>query len=646
MRSRQLAIVIIVGYCVTCSDHASAQDVKHYLPPVGTVSETEIIDRKQAQQQESKQWAVRHDFKFHRRKLSDDLTWSHQIVDDAGKNYKAVHYDHGNGISVADVDNDGDLDIYLLSQVGPNALWKNDGRGNFVDVTEQAGVAVQDAISVAAAFADIDNDGDSDLYVTTVRFGNRMFENDGQGRFKDISIASGTNYNGHSSAATFFDFDNDGNLDLFVNNIGTYTTNRRGRSDYYVGLNDAFSGHLAENRTELSRLYRNIGGNQFVDVTSASKLVDPGWTGDAFPVDINNDGWVDLYTTNMQGLDRLWINEEGKTFRDETERYFPRTPWGAMGIQFFDIENDGDFDLAISDMHSDMTGNLPFDPKSERKPLDRKFPPTFLADFEKSIHGNVFFRNDGGTFDIDSESVGIETYWPWGISQGDLNADGYQDLFVTGSMNYPFRYGINSVLLNDNGRRFVHAEFVVGIEPRTNIDLYTDWFTLDCSNEDKSHTHCEDANTKSKLTVMGAIGSRSSVVFDIDQDGDLDIVTSEFNQPPIIWENTLADKTDIRYLTIALQGQASNRQGLGSVVRVKSNKMTQSQILSGKTGYMSQSDMSLYFAIPTDDQVVSIEVTWADGQMTRLSGPFKDGESLQIQQKIASESSQPKSKSP
>ncbi len=132
-----------------------------------------------------------HDFQFSDRVAQSGITFKHQIVDDAGKAYKAAHYDHGTGIAVADVDGDGLLDIYFVSQVGGNQLWKNLGGGKFQNITESAGVGVPGKVSVSASFADIDNDGDPDLYVTTVRGGNMLFENDGHGRFKDISAPAG-----------------------------------------------------------------------------------------------------------------------------------------------------------------------------------------------------------------------------------------------------------------------------------------------------------------------------------------------------------------------------------------------------------------------------------------------------------------------
>ena len=166
-----------------------------------------------------------HDFQFTDRVAESGITFRHGIVDDAGRTYKAAHYDHGNGLAIADVDGDGRLDIYFSSQIGGNELWRNVGGGTFENITASAGVGVRGKIGVSASFADIDNDGDEDLYVTTVRGGNMLFENDGHGKFKDISAAAGVNYTGHSSSAVFFDYDRDGRLDLFLVNVGRYTTN-------------------------------------------------------------------------------------------------------------------------------------------------------------------------------------------------------------------------------------------------------------------------------------------------------------------------------------------------------------------------------------------------------------------------------------
>ena len=166
-------------------------------------------------------------FRFTDELESSGIRFRHKIVNDVGKTNKASHYDHGNGMAVADVDGDGHHDLYFVTQRGANELWRNRGNGTFENITDLAGVAVADRVSVAASFADTDNDGDADLYVTTVKMGNLLFENVGGGRFRDISKASGTEYTGHSSGSLFFDYDNDGLLDLFVANIGTYTKEKK-----------------------------------------------------------------------------------------------------------------------------------------------------------------------------------------------------------------------------------------------------------------------------------------------------------------------------------------------------------------------------------------------------------------------------------
>jgi len=224
---------------------------------------------------------VVHDFRFSDQRHASGITFENRIVDDAGKAYKLVHYDHGSGLCAADVDGDGKPDLYFLTQLGTSQLWKNAGNGKFVDITATAGLALPDEIAVGCAFADIDNDGDPDLFVTTVRHGNRLYENTGRGTFRDITATAGVGYIGHSAGAVFFDYDRDGLLDLFVTNVGVFTSNTRGPGGYYVGLTDAFLGHLHPERAEASILYRNLGGNRFKDVTREVGLADLSWSGDA-----------------------------------------------------------------------------------------------------------------------------------------------------------------------------------------------------------------------------------------------------------------------------------------------------------------------------------------------------------------------------
>jgi enediyne biosynthesis protein E4 len=556
--------------------------------------------------------AVFHDFQFTDRIAESGITFKHRIVDDAGKTYKAAHYDHGNGIAIADVDGDGLSDIYFVSQVGGNQLWRNLGGGKFEDITAAAGVGVPGKVGVSASFADIDNDGDPDLYVTTVRGGNMLFENDGHGRFRDISAASGLNYVGHSSAAVFFDYDRDGLLDLFLVNVGRYTTDTTAGDGYkyYVAFEDAFSGHLKPERAERSILYHNDGKHHFVDVSQRMGIVDLSWSGDASAVDVNDDGWPDLYVLNMLGDDQYYENVGGTHFVRKSRQVFPRTSWGSMGIKVFDVNNDGRQDIFITDMHSDMSEVI--GPEREKMKSTMQWPVSFRGDGKTSIWGNSLFLKEGpGKFREASDAMGAENYCPWGPSVGDLNADGYDDTFIASGMNYPERYMINSVKLNDRGQRLVDAEFALGVEPRSG-GLVTPWFELDASGKDKDHP--DAAGATGRVMVWGARASRSAVIFDVDGDGDLDIVTNEFNAAPMVLLSNLTEKTKVHYVEVKLTGTASNRNGLGAIVKVTSGGSTYTKVMDGNSGYLSHSLYPLYFGLGTAEKVDRMEVVWPSGK--------------------------------
>lgn len=628
------AILACVGFtAIFASGQANDESSMPQVRYPRTDAALDTMDAQiKAQRETVQQFKVFYKFQFTDKVKESGITFVHQVVPEASYEYRAVHYDHGTGIAVADVDGDGLYDIYFVNQVGGNELWKNLGHGKFKNITDEAGVGLKDRISVGASFADVNNTGRPDLFVTTVNEGNVLFRNDGNDHFTDVTAQSGLGAVKHSSGALFFDYDRDGLVDLLVCNVGVYTSDEKGPAGEYVGLKDGFFGYLHPERFEAPILYKNLGNYHFQDVTAVVGLNPRIWGGDADVADLNGDGWPDIYFPNMQGANRYFENEGGKKFVDKTSAYFPKTPWGAMGIKFFDYDNDGRMDLYITDMHSDMMGGeIPPEQEKEKVPVTKTSPESILGGPRSNfIFGNAFYHNlGGGKFEEISDKIGVETYWPWGVSVGDVNSDGWDDVFVTAGMSFPFRYSTNSMLLNNRGEKFLDSQFLLGIEPRR--VPYTQWFGMDCSKSvpDSLGGKICDGH-EDKIMVMAPKSSRSSVIFDLDNDGALDIVTNDFNSEPQVLVSNLAQQKKIHWLKILLTGTKSNREGLGAIVRVTAGGHTYEKYNDGKSGYLSQSDLPLYFGLGDSTEVERIEVQWPSGKMQRLSKDIGENRVLVI----------------
>ncbi len=627
--------------------------------PTDVVVPADAADPKWIAQRQSEQMAAKdsitapHDFQFTDEIGASGIDFRHVNSMDVGKFYTANHYDHGTALAVADVDGDGLLDLYFANQAGKNKLYRNLGGGRFEDITDAAGVAVGDRASVGAAFADIDNDGAPDLFVTSVRDGNILFHNDGHGHFTNITAEAGVAGNGgHSSGAVFFDYDGDGLLDLFVTDVGVYTTTERRPNGLYGSFGDAFAGHLHPERYETSMLYHNLGHGKFELVQPAvSGLNHRAWSGEATAFDFDGDGRPDLYVPSMQGHNQLYRNLGHGKFENTQRTVFPATPWGAMGVKVLDWNGDGLFDLFVTDMHTDMSTDL--QPEDDRRKHDPKtmFHPRFLATDGNHVLGNALFTNQGqGRFTEMSDAANVESGWPWGPSVGDLNADGWPDIFIAAGMNFPFRYRGNDVLLNEGGRRFANAEFIVRVEPRQR--LIRPWFDLECDGADLTHDLCQgerrpitsnDERTPEErgkgaarhghVTVWAARASRSAAILDFDNDGDLDIVTNEYGDVPQVLVSNLAQRGPVHFLKVRLVGVRSNRDGIGAVVSVRAAGRAQFQVNDGKSGYLAQSVMPLYFGLGAATQADSITVRWPTGATQVVQGPLRSGSTIVVKER-------------
>jgi hypothetical protein len=555
------------------------------------------------------------------------LTWRMRFLpNEQGETFKINLYDHGCGLAVGDFDGDGFDDLYFCNQLGPNALYRNKGDGTFEDVTAKAGVALGDRVCVAATWVDYDNDGKLDLYVTSTRGGNVLFRNNGDGTFTDVTAKAGLTHVGHSQTALFFDFDNDGKLDLLLTNTAEWTSANYDKSGrYFPGKGGLGLGTVSESPVQLSPkeyniLYRNNGDGTFTDVTAKSGLKGRGWAGDAIAFDYNGDGRPDVLITSMFGRAQLYRNNGDDTFTDVTLEVLGRTPWGGMGAKAFDFNNDGRLDVYIVDMHSDMWMGADFEHSSLRLarkyektkfrhisgPLVEQQPALVLQEedlgrrigfkHDELLFGNGFYRNEGGgKFTEISDQAGLETFWPWGIATGDFDNDGWEDVFVPAGMGYPFYYWPNSLLMNRGDGTFADRAEETGIEPPP-----------------------RGIFLPQRIQGRPAVrSSRCAATGDFDGDGRLDIVVNNFNDQPYFFKNVAPKKN---YVAFRLRGTRSNRDAIGAVVRLYQGGKVLTRQVHGACGYLAQSSHALHFGLGDRPAVERVEITWPGGVVQTLAG--------------------------
>jgi len=544
----------------------------------------------------------------------------HFLPNEQGQTFKINLYDHGCGVTIGDYDGDGDDDVYLLNQLGPNGLFRNRGDGTFEDVTAEVGVGLDDRISVGATFVDYDNDGDQDLFVTSTRGGNVLFQNEGQGRYSDVTAAARLEHVGHSQTVAFFDYDNDGWLDLYLLQTAEWTKDAYDpAAHYYVGKGELGNfGDVLASKPEFNILYRNNRDGTFTDVTELSGLKGRGWAGDVAVLDYDEDGWPDVLVTCMFGRAQLYHNQGNGTFEDVTLQTLGRTPFGGIGAKALDFDNDGRLDLYIVDMHSDMWMGVDFDHASlelaqqnEHRRFDHFFGPYYDEDErfrreeyqvqdllgfrrEEVLFGNAFYRNRGdGTFEECSSRHRLETFWPWGIASGDFDNNGFVDLFVPSGMGYPFYYWPNALLMNYEHGEFSDRSGEFGIEPPAAGEFLRQQLGGQPS----------------------ARSSRCAAVADFNSDGQLDLIVNNFNHEPYLFQNRFPRQN---YIAFRLLGTQSNRDAIGALVTLQLSDKRMVRQVEPAGGYLSQSTKTLHFGLGKVEAIDKIEIRWPSGHRQSL----------------------------
>lgn len=508
-----------------------------------------------------------------------------------------VYAFNGAGVSIGDINNDGLEDIYFTSNQNSNKLYLNQGNFKFVDVTEKAGLEDNDGWTTGVSMVDINNDGWLDIYVcksASVRDDelrkNKLFINQKDGTFKNEAKQWGLDQNGFSVQSYFFDYDKDGDLDM-------YLVNHR---------HDFGQSNTIENRTEREffketsdHLFRN-DGDTFKNVTLQSKIINKEWGLSASIGDFNNDGWLDIYVANdFIHPDYLYINNQDGTFSNQIDTRFKHIPFNGMGSDYADINNDSYPDLVVLDMlaedHRRGKENMAsMNTQGFWNMVDSGYHYSFMANTLQLNNGNGSFSDIG-------QLAGIsKTDWSWAPLIADFDNDGYKDIFVSNGIERELGnqdYKKESVR-QQREKGAMTVQEMMDIMPSEKISNYIYKNNGDFTFEKK----IDDWGLSKKINTNGAAYA------DLDNDGDLDLVMNNMSDQATVYENNSTHN----YVNIKLIGDEKNVKAVGAKVKIYSKEKTQYQELFPSRGYQSSMGYQLNFGLGDEEKIDRIEVIWGD----------------------------------
>ena len=476
----------------------------------------------------------------------------------------------GAGGAFLDYDNDGDLDLYLVNSAAPSMLYRNNGNGTFTDVTAAADVSNEKSYGHGVACGDYDNDGYVDIYVTN--FGaNRLYHNNGDGTFTDVTPKSGTGDARWSSSATFFDYNLDGYLDLYVVNYLDYQLDASYPPCFEnpaFGVTEKVRGYCHPKHFEGApdRLYRNNGNGTFTDVTEAANIRDPGgpFLGKGLGVvaaDFDADGNPDLYVANDDTPNYLFYNKGDGTFAEIAiltgcAYSADGIAQAGMGVDAGDYNGDGFLDI-------------------------------FVTNF--SYETNTLYRNNGdGTFtDVSYKAqLGEESYLSLGFGTGffDADNDGHLDIFIANGHIFPTVERTTDVLSYKQPNQFF-------------------WNQGDATF---AEVRFDERPAVSRGTLFG----------DYDNDGDTDLLVTQLNGTIMLLRNE--SQTSNNWLRLKLIGTRSNRDGIGTRITLTIGSESQTREVRMGSSYLSSNDPRVLIGVGAHDAVDKLEIRWQSGVVQTL----------------------------
>lgn len=540
------------------------------------------------------------------------IAFENTVVEQEGFNVLEYEYFYnGAGVAAGDINNDGLPDLFFSANLVPDRLYLNQGDLTFEDITERAGLENSPTWTTGVTMADVNADGWLDIYVcrsgnvASDRRRNVLYINNGDLSFTEQAAEYGLDRTTYSNHAAFFDYDRDGDLDAYLLN---HSIRRYSKFvvDYMRNQRDSLAGDM---------LLRNDDG-WFTDVSEKAGIIgNPlGFGLAAIVSDINRDGWLDLFVSNDYiEDDYLYINQQDGTFAESIRSHLTHTSYSSMGADIADINNDGVVDIVTLDMLAEDH----YRQKILKGPEDYRFYAQMREDgFHEQYMRNMLHISQDGRYVEIGQLAGISnTDWSWAALLADFDLDGYKDLFITNGYlrDYTNLDFLKTTLVDAYREASARGETLSSLDmvqrmPSSKLKNYMFRNRADWTFENRTEAWAMDQPTVSS----------GAAVADLDADGDLDLIVNNINEPAFVYRNEATDSQVNHFLRVLLEGPEDNRLGIGANVMITGGTERFYQEMIPGRGYLSAVEPVLVFGLGQLENA-DLQITWPDGRRQTLS---------------------------